>query len=167
MLKKNLQKGVSTAKAEDNSEIFFNYRITDKRTNTEIYSSGPLDIDEEAKAQLSKTDTAREYDKCVTLYLDEYKVSRMLKNVLKRMKKMERASVAINNFRYIKFGEDYEQIAKHPDILSRESADLQYDIYLYYFVEGKNTFTMTMAEKMSHALRKKAIGVGKIKVLIL
>lgn len=167
ILKRTIVKGMSTSKAEDNSEIFLNYRIVDATTNQELYSSGPVDldqVDEETRKELSNPATIKTSDKCVRLYLDEYRTSRMFKNVLKRMKKMERAEIRVKTFDFIKFGDDYEQLLKHPDILSRDPADLLYDVHVFFFVEGKNSFTMTLAEKMSHALRKKEIGLIRIKV---
>ena len=164
MLKKVIVRGRSTAKAEDNSEVFFNYRIIDVTTNKELYCSGEMNPDEELLAVLSNPETVRTSNKCLRLFLDEYKISRMMKHVIRKMKKVERSEVLVHSLRYMTYGQDLEAISAFPEIMGRTEANLKYEIYVFYFVEGKNSFTMTMDEKMAHAERKKEIGVTQLKV---
>ena len=70
---------------------------------------------------------------CFKVYLDEYRVSRMLKNVLKRMKKSEDAEIIVKGDKYIKLGVDYE-ILRDKKILSPFS-ELKYYVTVYNFVE--------------------------------
>ena len=101
----------------------------------ELYSSYPsyeIECDFQ-REELKNIEFLRGCNMCFKAYLDEYRVSRMLKNVLKRMKKSEDAEIIVKGDKYIKFGVDYE-ILKDKNILSPFS-ELKYYVTVYNFVE--------------------------------
>lgn len=97
--------------------------------------------------------------KAVNIYLDEFKMSKVLKTSLKRMKKGEIAEIICEDLNLVNKGIDKEILDK----LDFKPKQLKYLIKLYNFVEGKNAFTMTLEEKIENAKRKKQIGLDLIK----
>lgn len=97
--------------------------------------------------------------KPLCIYLDEFKLSKVLKISLKRMKKGEIAEIICNDLSLVNKGIDKEVLEK----MNSSPKQLKYLIKLYNFVEGKNTFTMTIDEKLDNAKRKKQIGLDLIK----
>ena len=133
MLKRSLRRGVSTAKPEKTSEIFFNYQIFDLKTGQEIYSTGTHEFEPQDE-KYQDLEYLKSSGICHTCYLDEFKISRLLKNCLKYTKKLEVAEVRVYNCKkYIKYGADYEQIIKYTTDL--ENLQLKYIIRLYNFTE--------------------------------
>jgi len=161
ILKKTVRRGVHTAKPEPSSEIFFNYEIYDLSNNHKIYSSSDMEIELEDETW-KDLDKLRDSNLCYRCYLDEYKISKVLKNCLKVTKKMEIAEARVFDVaKYVTYGDDYHQIIKYNPNL--EQLKLKYIIKLYNFTEGKNAFTMTIDEKIFHGSRKKEIAVAQLK----
>ena len=97
--------------------------------------------------------------KCVMIYLDEFKLSKVLKIALKRMKKGEIAEVICRDMKLVNKGIDKEAV----DNFQEQPNEIRYLIKLYNFIEGKNAFTMTLEEKVENAKRKRQIGLELIK----
>jgi len=160
VLKKAVRKGVHTSKPENNSEIFFTYQVFNMENNSLIYSSSDTDFDIEDPTW-KDIDKLRESD-CYRCYLDEYRVSKLLKHCLKVTKKMEIAEVVVlDPAKYVQYGDDYNEIVKRCENFT--NVKLKYVIKLYNFTEGKNAFTMTVDDKVFHALRKKEIALAQLK----
>jgi len=160
MVKKRLiTKGSSTAKADNNSEIFFNFKIVNNNSGDELYRSSP-DFDKDfsfTEDQRKDFEYLRNSNQCVRVYQDEYKISRMLRQTIKRMKKMETSDIIVKGFNYIKYGLDFDALAaKHEVGLV---AELKYTVIFYTFTEDKSGFTMTIDEKLFHAQRKRDIAL--------
>jgi len=133
VLKKTIRKGVHTSKPESNSEMFFNFQIYNAENNSLLYSSSDKDItlDDQTWKDL---DLLRESGVCYSCFLDEYKVSKVLKNCLKLTKKMEIAEVLVlDPAKYIQYGDDYNEILKHTDNVA--NLKLKYVVKLYNFTE--------------------------------
>lgn len=133
-----------------------------------IYDSWPLKP-EKMKSQVFPLNFTEEEEedfnflinevKPLCMYLDEFKFSKVLKTALKRIKKGEIAEVICDDLKLINKGIDLEALEQseiHPKRVS-------YLIKMYNFSEGKNTFTMTLDEKIENAKRKKEIGLELIK----
>jgi hypothetical protein len=134
VLKRTVKKGVSTSKPDKSSEIFFNYQIYDLKTETQIYSSGTHEFASEDD-KYNDLEYLKSSGLCYYCYLDEYKISRLLKNSLKFTKKLETAEIRVfEPARYIKYGADYEHILKYSPNL--ENLQLKYIIQLYNFTEA-------------------------------
>ncbi len=86
------------------------------------------------------------------MHLDEYGMSKALKHALKRMKIDEIARIECNDKKLISHGRDYDIIVK---ALQEVPPTVEYIVRLYTFTEGKNTFNMTIDEKIENAQRKK------------
>lgn len=101
MLKKIITKGVSTSKPDASSLLYF--ALTFLGPNKEIW-----------KEDLCfHSDWWEDYEKlnilgCRKVYLDEYKISRMLKRVFYRMKPAEIAEVECRDPELFSFGQDFE-----------------------------------------------------------
>jgi FK506-binding protein 4/5 len=115
-------------------------------------STPPTDVPEDVTKGINT--------KAWEMHLDEYKMSKMVKHCLMRMKKNEIARLVCNDKTLIQLGRDHDVIVKHlgavPDVV-------EYVVRLYSFTEGKNTFNMTIDEKIEQAQRKKQVGVMLIK----
>ena len=98
--------------------------------------------------------------KPLSIYLDEFKFSKVLKTALKRSKKGEVAEVICQDLKLVNKGMDLEALLKSGE----QPKTIVYLIKLYNFSEGKNTFTMTIEEKVDNAKRKKPIGLELIKL---
>jgi len=157
--KRLISKGNSTARADNTSEVFLNFRILNMHSGEVVYSTlGEQDFttvftDEETR----DFEGLRNSGKCFKAYLDEYRLSRTLKNVIRRMKKHEKAEVMVRGDRYVKYGRDYEEL-KEKNLVG-PVCELRYEVVLYSFTEDKNGFTMNISEKMFHAQRKKEIAL--------
>lgn len=99
---------------------------------------------------------------CRKNYLDDYSVSEMLKQAIKRMKPAEIAEIECRDKELFQNGHDFEDYKKHNQI-----ADLPEVIHLvvrvYNFTDGKNCFNMEIDEKVNEAWRKKAIAIKLLK----
>lgn len=150
--------------------MFFDLQIKSFETNEIYYNSldlksepykseaFPLEISDENQ---ENTEFLTNTLNCLRFYVDEFKFSKVLKNALKRMKKGEYAEIICHDLNLVNKGFDYEifqQIKNKAELKS-----IRYLITLYNFTEGKNTFTMTLDEKIENAKRKKEIGVQLIK----
>lgn len=81
------------------------------------------------------------------------------------MKKQEYSVLECRDKSLIQYGQDCEIIKEKcngavPDFV-------KYHIKLYNFTDGKNTFSMTIDDKIEQAQRKKVVGVKLIKVILL
>ena len=166
-LKRQLQKGRCTSKPESNALMYFDMQIRtgDSKliydswaTKDEFYRDQhfPANFGEEKE---ENSDFLENDLKTIVIYLDEFKLSKVLKTGLKRMKKGEIAEIICNDLTLVNKGIDKEVL----DGLSETPTLLRYMIKLYKFSEGKNTFTMTLEEKLENAKRKKPIGLELIK----
>lgn len=82
-------------------------------------------------------------------YLDELKISKLLKNSLRRMKKQEYAILECRDKTLVQYGRDYDIIHAHCGGAIPEY--IVYYVKLYNFTDGKNTFSMTIDEKIEQA----------------
>ncbi len=166
-LKRQLQKGRCTSKPESNAVMYFDMQIRTDDSKL-IYDSWATK-DEFYKDQHFPANFGEEKEenyefltndlKTISIFLDEFKLSKVLKTGLKRMKKGEIAEIICNDLSLVNKGIDKEVL----DSLSEKPTVLRYLIKLYNFSEGKNTFTMTLDEKLDNAKRKKPIGLELIK----
>lgn len=138
----------------DSDELLFNSLsgITNEFSKEII----PIKLDDETEED---NNFLKEKLNCLQIFMDEFKMSKLLKNSLKRMKKGEYSEILCNDLKLINKGIDAE-ILKNMD---KKPEFLLYLIKLYYFTEGKNTFTMSVDEKIENAKRKKEIGLELIK----
>ena len=97
--------------------------------------------------------------KCVSYYLDDYKISKVLSNSIKRMKKLEYSEIFVSDPTLVKFGEDFDILMKK---LGSIPEHIVYKVKCYYFTEGKSTFNMTIEDKIEAAIRIKAVGLRLI-----
>jgi hypothetical protein len=164
--KRLMIKGSSTAKADNNSEAFFNYSIANLKTGDTLYKSYNTEkLPEFTEDELNSMDFLRSASTkgdCVHLYLDEYKISRMLRQTLKRMKKNEVSDAVVKGNGYIKYGLDYDALVKANAPVTPES-ELKYTIIMYNFTEDRSGFTMNVKEKLFHGQRKKEIALQQYK----
>ncbi|EGR33673.1 hypothetical protein IMG5_045880 [Ichthyophthirius multifiliis] len=100
---------------------------------------------------------------CLKYYLDEYNISKLLKNALRLMKKQEESIIICKDNKLIKYGIDYNIIKQNFNQLEFPQ-EVIYHIKLYNFTQGLNTFSMNIQERILHAQRKKIIGLKLIKV---
>lgn len=132
-MKKSLRRGVHSSKPENNSEIFFNYEIYDLKNGTKIYTSSEKEIDLEDQIW-KDIDTFRDSGLSYKCFLDEYRISKLLKNCLKMSKKMEICEISIfNPTRYLQYGDDYNEVIKYNKNI--DQLQLKYIIKLYNFTE--------------------------------
>lgn len=159
-LKLVVKRGTHTAKPEKMSEIFYNYEIYDYVTGSKIFSTPGFGF-EPSHDEYKDLEFLKKSGKCQYLYLDEFSISKPLKRALKLIKKLEVAEMRILNTKHLTYGQDYEEVKKaYPNL---ENVKLKYIIEVYNFSEGKNSFTMTIDEKIFHAKRKREIALLKLK----
>lgn len=143
-------------KSFETNEIFYN--SIDLKSEACKSEACPLEISDEDQENIEfLTNTLN----CLHFYMDEFKFSKVLKNALKRMKKGEYAEIICHDLKLINKGFDYEIFKQIKN--ETEFKSIRYLIKLYNFTEGKNSFTMTLDEKIENAKRKKEIGVQLIK----
>ena len=73
------------------------------------------------------------------------KISKMLKHGLRLMKKQEFSSLECTDPTLIKYGRDDDILIKQVGSIPQ---NVKYIVKLYTFTEGKNTFNMTIDEKI-------------------
>lgn len=165
-LKRELRKGRTTSKPESNSMMYFDMQI---RVNSNLIYDSWQKKDPEYKVLSFPTNFEEEKEedfnfltnnlKCLCIFLDEFRFSKVLKTALKRTKKGEIAEIICTDMTLVNKGIDKEVV----DTLTEKPNQLRYLIKLYNFVEGKNSFTMSLDEKIENAKRKKQIGLDLIK----
>ena len=166
-LKRQLLKGRSTSKQDSNSLMHFDMQIrADSKLIFDSWASKqekfkekpfPVNFSEEEEESFAFLNDEL---KPLSIYLDEFKFSKVLKTALKRMKKGEVAEVICQDLTLVNKGMDLEALQKSGE----QPKTMVYLIKLYNFSEGKNTFTMTVEEKVDNAKRKKQIGLELIKL---
>ncbi|KAL4496561.1 hypothetical protein ABPG72_015922 [Tetrahymena utriculariae] len=154
-IKKEILKGNSTAKPEKMAKIYFELKI--EIDGEIIYKSIDGDFPVLTEKQVFDFDFLEQQPSSWKYYLDEFKISKLLKNTIRRMKKQEYSILECRDKTLIQYGQDFEIIKEKcngviPDFV-------QYHIKLYNFTEGKNTFTMTIDDKVEQAQRKKVVGL--------
>jgi hypothetical protein len=104
----------------------------------------------------------REETKCAKLYLDEYRISALLRNCIRLMKKSEISEVEVLSNGKVQYGLDFELLSKAVTPLPEK---FKYIVKVYTFTEGRHTYNMTLDEKVLHAQRKRLVGVHWINVI--
>ena len=84
----------------------------------------------------------------------------MLRNSLRHMKKKEISQIICKDNTLISYGKDYDIIMEK---IGHIPPKVEYILRVYKFTDGKNTYNMTIDEKIEQAQRKKQIGVRLIK----
>jgi len=73
------------------------------------------------------------------------------------MKKFEKAEITINNLNNVEYGWDYQLLKTHfekknleftSENIDKNKIEILYKIELYYFKEGRNSFTVTFEERI-------------------
>ncbi|KRX10355.1 hypothetical protein PPERSA_00835 [Pseudocohnilembus persalinus] len=148
-LKRRIYKGKNSSKVEKISLMKFEIEIyVDKQ---KIYSSVYKNMDLKDKEKV----TYWEY------HLDDFKLSKLLKHSLRRMKKGEVSNIyCYNSDGLIKNGRDFEIIKEKCGDVPK---NIIYILKCIDYTEGRNNFNMTIDEKISHSVRKKQVGVTLIK----
>lgn len=100
--------------------------------------------------------------KCRKNYLDDYSVSKMLKEAIQRMKPAEVAEIECRDREMFEYGSDFEDY-KHYMKVETVPETVFLLVRVYNFTEGKNCFNMELPEKVEESRRKKAIGVRLLK----
>lgn len=101
LLKKTLIRGVSTAKPDSSSLIYYALKFIDTN-KAPIHSDTCFDSD--WWEDFGKLDLLN----CRKNYLDDYSVSKMLREAIKRMKPAEVAEIECRNSDMFRYGSDFE-----------------------------------------------------------
>lgn len=155
LLKKTLVRGVSTAKPDSASLIYYALKFIDSAKNT-VHTDACFDSD--WWEDFGKLDELN----CRKNYLDDYSVSKMLKEAIKRMKPAEVAEIECRNGEMFTYGTDYEEYKLHLKV-EQPPPVVFLMVRVYNFTEGRNCFNMELEEKVVESRRKKAIGVKLLK----
>ncbi|EGR31346.1 hypothetical protein IMG5_112160 [Ichthyophthirius multifiliis] len=150
VVKKILKRGIVNTRMEKISRVYFSLKIeVDKKI---IYESGNCDnIQLNQEKDEKQIQLLENENQCMKFYIDEYKISRLLKRILKKMKKQEEAVIVCKNNKLITYGEDCNIIKNAFGGIIPET--LVYYVKVYDFTEGKNTYTMTIEENYKKALK--------------
>ncbi|CAD8087144.1 unnamed protein product [Paramecium sonneborni] len=161
LIKTMMYRSKNTAKPEKVSLIDFDmwiYSMSNdpypKKENL-LYSSTDEDpIYDRIEAQKHNDEDEEPSKGSLSLFIDDLKVSKLMRLALLRMKKRELSIIRCYDTKdLIKNGIDYEGMK---GMIQKE---LIYVIYVHTFSEGKNNFSMTIDEKIEQAIRKKQIGL--------
>ncbi|CAD8151831.1 unnamed protein product [Paramecium octaurelia] len=161
LIKTTMYRSRNTAKPDKVSLIDFDMWIysmsTDPYPKKEnlLYSSTDEDpIYDRIEAKKHNDEDEEPSQGSLSLYIDDLKVSKLMRLALLRMKKRELSIIRCYETKdLIKNGIDYEGMK---GMIEKE---LIYVIYVHTFSEGKNNFSMTIDEKIEQAIRKKQIGL--------
>lgn len=89
------------------------------------------------------------------------------------MKKLEKAKILINDFGKLQYGFDFDILkdffqkkgfSVSDNFIKPVEYKIEYTVSLYFFVEGKNTFTIKIDDRKEFISRKKLIGARLIKI---
>ena len=157
VLKKTIIRGVSTAKPDSSSIIYYALKYFDDEGNI---------LKED---NCFNSDWWEDYGKldelgCRKNFLDEYKLSKMLKASMKRMKPAEIAEIECRDMDLFRYGLDYEELSTlWPKEKKFPPESVKMEVRVYNFTEGKTCFNMTIDEKVLESRRKKVVAVNLLK----
>ncbi len=164
VIKKVIKNGFITSKPEVLSRLYFDYSISINKE--EIYTTFKKNIN----YQPADSDEQFIQNKTNFDYITEYRLSKALDKTLQSMKKFEVSIMDIKDLKRLKYGSDYERIKSY--LASKElelngefltNNKITYRIKLYFFTEGKNSFTVKIDEKIEYICRRKQKAVAFIK----
>lgn len=104
--------------------------------------------------------------------LKEYRFSKGMEATLMMMKKFEYSQLIFKQVTYLNRGEDFKKVEAYfksqdwqfnQQYITENKISIVYDIKLWFFNEGHNTFTLDMDERKQFYDNKKKIAVEFIK----
>ena len=150
LLKKTIRKGNSTARPQDTSIVYYALEMLAADGST-LKKDEAFDLEQEDLAKLQQLSQVRRN------YLDEYRVSKMLKRILYRTKPLEIAEVTCNNRQLVQYGDDYKDFLEVYG--GKVPEPLKLRIKMLNFTEGKTAYNMNADEKLFHYERKRKVGI--------
>lgn len=162
VLKKVLTPGYSTASPDELSTVFFDFSI--KVNEEQIHSTF---TERPQPTQDTEMDffLQHQFFKAV---LREYRFSKAFEKTLQLMKKFEESILILNSIESVQRGEDFELLQNYfkgknyeftQEFIDQHAIKIQYQIKMWFFNEGHNTFSLGIEERKKFIENKKLIAV--------